>query len=90
MREVENVLVDLDEFEAMRLCDHEGLEQVEAGETMGVSRGTVQRLLYKGRKKVIDALLNRHALIINLDRSEEEHDTMHSDQRRSRSRRRRQ
>ena len=45
-----------DEFEAMRLCDSEGLDQEKAGEKMGVSRGTIQRLLYSGRKKVVEAL----------------------------------
>ncbi len=53
-----------DEFEAMRLCDKEGLNQEEAGKEMGISRGTVQRLLYSGRKKIVDALLNAKAINI--------------------------
>lgn len=55
----------IDEFEAVRLCDHEGLSQIEAGEKMEISRGTVQRLLESGRFKIIDALLNDKALKIN-------------------------
>ena len=51
-----------DEFEAMRLCDSEELDQEKAGEKMGVSRGTIQRLLYSGRKKVIEALGNSKAI----------------------------
>ncbi|MEE4379030.1 MAG: DUF134 domain-containing protein [Candidatus Competibacteraceae bacterium] len=51
-----------DEFEAMRLCDGEGLSQIEAGERMHISRGTIQRLLETGRHKVIQALLNNQAL----------------------------
>lgn len=51
-----------DEFEAMRLCDGEGLSQIEAGERMQVSRGTVQRLLETGRRKVVQALLANEAL----------------------------
>ncbi|MCP5420904.1 MAG: DUF134 domain-containing protein [Gammaproteobacteria bacterium] len=51
-----------DEFEAMRLCDGEGLSQIEAGERMQISRGTVQRLLETGRCKVIRALLTHQAL----------------------------
>ncbi|MCW5199043.1 DUF134 domain-containing protein, partial [Desulfobulbus sp. F3] len=31
-----------DELEALKLCDLEGLFQEQAGERMGVSRGTVQ------------------------------------------------
>jgi len=53
-----------DEFEAMRLCDKEGHNQEEAGKEMGISRGTVQRLLYSGRKKIVDALLNAKAINI--------------------------
>lgn len=55
-----------DELEALRLCDQLGQTQAEAGEQMGVSRGTVQRLVVSGRKKVITAMLAGHALIINL------------------------
>lgn len=57
----------LDEFEAIRLCDYDGLSQIEAGEVLGVSRGTVQRLLISGRKKIVDVLLNNKELIIKND-----------------------
>jgi predicted DNA-binding protein (UPF0251 family) len=66
MRDVRTVELSLDQFEAMRLCDHEGLDQQQAGERMGVSRGTVQRLIYRGRQQVIEALLRNHAIAINL------------------------
>ena len=52
----------LDEFEAMRLCDLEDLSQIEAGERMQISRGTVQRLLESGRRKVVQALLANQGL----------------------------
>ena len=52
----------LDELEAMRLCDGEGKQQEEAAEIMGISRGTIQRLLDAGRKKTIDALIHGQAL----------------------------
>lgn len=61
-----NVL-NLDEFEAMRLCDLEGLSQIEASEDMQVSRATIQRLLLTGRKKVTDAILNNKAIEIKND-----------------------
>jgi len=63
-RDLEKVELKLDEFEALRLCDYDGLSQIEAGEAMGISRGTVQRLLLSGRKKVVDILLNSKELII--------------------------
>lgn len=56
--------VELDELEAMRLCDREGLDQSQAAERMKVSRGTIQRLLYSGRKKIVDSLLNSKAISI--------------------------
>lgn len=52
----------LDELEAMRLCDSDGMQQEEAADTMGVSRGTIQRLLESGRRKTLDALVNGQAL----------------------------
>jgi len=53
-----------DEIEAMRLCDYEELDQEEAAKKMNISRGTVQRLLYSGRKKVIEAITQSKALKI--------------------------
>ena len=52
-----------DELEALKLCDHEGLFQEQAGEKMGVSRGTVQRILTSARKKVAEALATGAALV---------------------------
>lgn len=51
------VELELDELEAMRLVDLLRKDQSAAGEEMGISRGTVQRLLYSGRRKVAQALL---------------------------------
>ena len=61
---LERQVLDLDEFEALRLCDLEGKRQAEAGDAMGVSRGTVQRLLVRARAKVVDALLHQKILIL--------------------------
>lgn len=64
MQDVEVIEIDLDEFEAIRLCDHDKLNQIEAGERMKISRGTIQRLLDTGRYKIIDAMLSNKALKI--------------------------
>jgi len=61
---LEIVALGYDEIEAMRLCDHEGLEQEDAAKKMNISRGTIQRLLYSGRKKVIEAITQSKALQI--------------------------
>ena len=54
-----------DELEAMRLCDLEDLDQEEAAKRMSISRGTVQRLLYSGRKKIIDAFVTTKAIKVS-------------------------
>jgi len=64
LSQLETVELAADELEAISLCDRDALTQAEAGEQMGISRGTVQRLVTSGRKKVIDALLSGHALLI--------------------------
>jgi predicted DNA-binding protein (UPF0251 family) len=65
MGQLEVVRLGLDELEAMRLCDREALDQAQAGQRMGISRGTVQRLLKSGRSKVMHALLESCALRID-------------------------
>lgn len=60
--EMEIVEVEIDELEAIRLCDYEGKSQIETAEVMKISRGTVQRLLNSGRKKILDGLLHQKAI----------------------------
>jgi predicted DNA-binding protein (UPF0251 family) len=55
----------LDELEAIHLCDYEELNQAEAAEKMKISSSTLQRLLYSGRKKIIDALYTSRAIKIS-------------------------
>ena len=50
------------ELEALRLVDLENLSQEEAGKQMGVSRGTVWRLLQNAREKVITAIIEGRSL----------------------------
>jgi predicted DNA-binding protein (UPF0251 family) len=76
LHRLETVRLGLDELEAMRLCDAEGLDQEAAGTRMGVSRGTVQRLVKAGRSKVLRALLDSSALVIE---GGDRHATVHSD-----------
>lgn len=62
LSQLDIVELGLDELEAMRLCDLEDKQQEEAADVMGVSRGTVQRLLQSGRKKVLRAISEGEAL----------------------------
>lgn len=50
------------EIEALRLVDLEDLSQEEAGERMGVSRGTIWRTLKEARRKVAEALVYGRAI----------------------------
>ena len=63
LRTLKQISLDQDELEALRLCDLEGLFQEQAGERMGVSRGTVQRLVSSARRKTAEALVSGAALV---------------------------
>lgn len=56
------VVLGLDELEALRLADLEGLYQEQAADEMGISRPTFGRIVASARRKVADALVNRKAL----------------------------
>ncbi len=60
---LKQIVLFRDELEALKLCDFEGLFQEQAGEKMGVSRGTVQRILTSARRKTAEALATGAALI---------------------------
>jgi predicted DNA-binding protein (UPF0251 family) len=62
MRALEEVTLQLDEIEALRLTDLEGLYQEEAAARMGISRPTLSRISAEARWKVADALVNGKAL----------------------------
>jgi len=58
LRELEQVVLALDEVEALRLKNLEELDQTEAAKKMGVSQSTFQRILVSANRKTADALLN--------------------------------
>lgn len=55
---LKGVCLSVDEFEALRLADLEGLYQVDAARLMKVSRPTFARIVTGARAKVADALVN--------------------------------
>jgi predicted DNA-binding protein (UPF0251 family) len=59
-----SVTLSLDEFEAVRLADLEGLYQEVVAERMGVSRPTVSRILAAARRNIAEALVAGKALRI--------------------------
>ena len=58
------VLLTLDEYESLRLADHEGLYQKQAASRMNVSRQTFGRIIEAARRKVADVLVNGKTLRI--------------------------
>jgi len=68
-RELEEVRLGLDEAEALRLADLEGLYQEAAARSMGVSRQTFGRIVETARRKIADAVLNGKSLRIDGDTS---------------------
>jgi predicted DNA-binding protein (UPF0251 family) len=64
LRELEEVVVTLDEFEALRLADLNGLYQEQAAEQMDVSRPTFSRVIDSAHRKLADALVHGKALRI--------------------------
>jgi predicted DNA-binding protein (UPF0251 family) len=64
LRGLGEVCLTVDEIEAMRLADLEGLNHEHAGENMNVSRQTFGRIIQEARKKTADALINGKALRI--------------------------
>ena len=64
VRELEEIILTVDEYEAVRLKDLEGLEQEEAAKKMSISQPTLHRLLLSARKKIADAIVKGKAIRI--------------------------
>lgn len=55
--ELTPIVLNVDEYEAIRLIDREGLSQEQCGEYMHIARTTVQQMYAVARKKLADALV---------------------------------
>ena len=64
IRSLEEVVLTVDEIEAIRLKDGEGMSQEQAAEKMNISQPTFFRLLDSARKKIADAITNGKAIKI--------------------------
>ncbi|MBA7625616.1 hypothetical protein ES703_33048 [subsurface metagenome] len=64
MRQLEQVVLTVDEYEAIRLIDHEGMDQAGAAEKMNVSRPTSARIIESAHKKIAEALIQGKAIRI--------------------------
>ncbi|MDF2614750.1 MAG: putative DNA-binding protein [Clostridia bacterium] len=61
----DEVVLSIEELEAIRLSDYLEMEQDRAAESMHISRGTFQRIINTARKKTADALV--HGKTIRID-----------------------
>jgi predicted DNA-binding protein (UPF0251 family) len=64
LRSLEQITLSLEELEAMRLSDYEGLYQEDAAREMNISRQTFGRVLQEAHRKVAEALSFGKALMI--------------------------
>ena len=64
LRELQVMEISIEELEAIRLTDLEGLTQEEAAAKMGISRRTFWNDLNEARKKIALALVNGNAIHI--------------------------
>ena len=64
MHVLEEIILNMDELEAVRLADYQGLYQEQAAEKMQISRPTFGRIIESAHKKIADALVNGRALRI--------------------------
>ena len=56
------IFLHFEEYEALRLCDHELLNHLEASKEMEVSRPTLTRIYAAARQKIADALVTTSVL----------------------------
>jgi predicted DNA-binding protein (UPF0251 family) len=64
LKTLEHAQITVDELEALRLSDYEGLNHEVVAQQMKVSRPTVTRMLAKAHRAVADALVNGKAIRI--------------------------
>lgn len=64
LRELDQVILTLDEYEAIRFIDFEEVEQKKACQKMGISQPTLSRLLKSARKKLSQAIIKGKAIKI--------------------------
>ncbi len=70
LRDLKEIILQLDEYESLRLKELEGLEQEECAKKMNISQPTFHRLLSSARKKIAEAIITGKAIkIIKQDKS---------------------
>lgn len=73
-RELESVVLSIDEYESIRLLDYEGMVQEQAAEQMNVSRPTLTRIYESARRSMAKAFVEGKMILIEGGNVEFEHD----------------
>ena len=63
-RNLNKIYISIDEYEAIRLADNEGLSHLDASAEMNVSRSTFSRLIESARKKIAEFIITGKLLSI--------------------------
>ncbi|MBN2660827.1 MAG: DUF134 domain-containing protein [Tannerellaceae bacterium] len=63
-RSLSQVVLQFDEYEAIRLLDYEGMNQEQAAEQMNVSRPTLTRIYEQARKTIAKAFVEGKMIMI--------------------------
>lgn len=66
MFHLEEIILNADESEAVRLKDLQNLSQKECAKRMNISQPTFHRLVSSARKKITDAIINGKAIRIQI------------------------
>ena len=64
LRHLQEIILHMDEFEAIRLKDLLSLEQEDCAQKMGISQPTFHRLVSSARKKIAQAIIEGKAIKI--------------------------
>ena len=64
LTDLEEIILSVDEFEAVKLADYEQLYQEDAANRMNISRQTFGRIIDAAHQKLADALMHGKALKI--------------------------
>ena len=64
LRDLEEMTLNVDELEALRLHDFENLSQEECSKKMNISQSTFNRLVIVARKKMVEAIVRGKAIKI--------------------------
>lgn len=62
--QLESVILNIDEYESLRLLDYEGLNQEQAAERMNISRPTLTRIYDSARKAIAKAFVEGKMILI--------------------------